>query len=92
MELKYATTEFLTVNFVLSLPLWQIILTHISKKPLLSVTLVDLIYRDIIYYNISLCFVISTGIVNTLLYDDQNLRSQCYKTFYGRNLQIFVIS
>ncbi len=66
------TIIFLIISFIVSLPVWQIIYKHISKKPLLEVTLVDWIYRDIIYYNNILSFSGSAGIIHTLLYDDKN--------------------
>ena len=74
MFYKYLTTAFLIDNFFLSLPLWHVIYKHISKKPILSVSLVDLIYRDTIFYIISLIFFISTGIIHTLMYDGENFR------------------
>ena len=74
MFYKYLTTAFLIANFFLSLPLWHVIYKHISKKPILSVSLVDLIYRDTIFYIISLIFFISTGIIHTLMYDGENFR------------------
>ena len=74
MLYKYLTTAFLIANFFLSLPLWHVIYKHISKKPILSVSLVDLIYRDTIFYIISLSFFISTGIIHTLMYDGENFR------------------
>ena len=67
MAYKYLTTAFLIANFLLSLPLWRIIYQHISKKPILLVSLVDLIYRDTIFYFLSLCFIASTGIIHSLM-------------------------
>jgi hypothetical protein len=72
MHFEDLTIIFLLINFIISLPIWQIIYKHISKKPLLEVTLVDWIYRDIIFYNITLGFCLSAGIIHTLLYDDKN--------------------
>ena len=74
MTFKYLTAAFLVTNFFFSLPPWYIIYKHISKKPILSVSLVDLIYRDTIFYIISLSFFISTGIIHTLMYDGENFR------------------
>jgi len=72
MHFEDLTIIFLLINFIISLPIWQIIYKHISKKPLLEVTLVDWIYRDIIYYYIILSCCASAGIIHTLLYDDEN--------------------
>jgi hypothetical protein len=72
MSIKYLTIVFFAINFVAALPLWQIIYKHIAKKPLLSVTLVDLIYKDIIFHTLSLCFFASTGITHTLMYNDES--------------------
>ncbi len=72
MSIKYLTTAFLAINFVTAPPLWQIIYKHIAKKPLLSVTLVDLVYKDIIFHTLSLCFFTSTGITHTLMYNDES--------------------
>jgi len=74
MSYKYLTVAFLIINFLASLLLWHIIYKHISTKPILSVSLVDLIYRDIVIYIISLSLIISTGIIHTLMYsEDFNL-------------------
>jgi len=63
-------------NFSLSLPLWHIICKHISKKPIVSISLVDLIYRDIIAYIISLNFFVSTAIIHTLMQDELSLTKE----------------
>ena len=68
MTFKYLTAAFLVTNFFFSLPPWYIIYKHISKKPILSVSLVDLIYRDTIFYVLFLDFFASTAIVDSLMY------------------------
>ena len=73
MMIEYLTITFLVLNFFAALPLWQIIYKHISKKPLLSVTLVDLIYKDMTIYTNLLCLFASAGIIHTLMYDDESL-------------------
>ena len=73
MMIQYLTITFLVLNFFAALPLWQIIFKHISKKPLLSVTLVDLIYKDMTIYTNLLCLFVSAGIIHTLMYDDESL-------------------
>ena len=72
MTLKYLTIAFLLTNFIFSIPSWYIIYKYISKKPILSICLVDLIYRDTIFYIISLSFIASAGTIHTLMYDDDS--------------------
>ena len=72
MILKYLTIAFLVTNLIFSIPPWFIIYKYISKKPILSICLVDLIYRDTIYYIISLSFIASAGTIHTLMYDDNS--------------------
>ena len=67
MPFKYFTAAFTLANFFLSLPPWFIIYKHISKKPILLVSLVDLIYKDTIFYCLLLGFFASAGIVHTLM-------------------------
>lgn len=70
MTYKYLTIAFLIISFMFSLLLWHIIYKHISKKPIISVTLVDLIYKDTIVYIILMCFFISIGIIHTLMHSE----------------------
>jgi len=73
MVYKFLTTAFLLFNFVLSLTSWHIINEHIAKKPIISVSLVDLIYRDIIVYVLLLCLSASGAVVHTLMQDSFSL-------------------
>jgi hypothetical protein len=92
MVLTYLTTVFLILNFASTLPLWQIIHRHISEKQQLLVTLVDWIYRDVIYYNIFLCFFISVGIIHTLLYGGNSFNlSYELGLFYSIGVNITII-
>ena len=72
MDFKYLTLAFLISNFILSLLLWHIIYSHISKKPILSVSLVDLIYKDTIIYIVLMSFFASAGIIHTLVQSDEH--------------------
>ena len=69
MIVKYLTVAFLFLNLLTASFFWRIIFRHISKKPILSVTLVDLIYRDTILYILALTVSFSAGIVHTLADD-----------------------
>ena len=72
MSYRYLTIAFLITNFFISVPPWYIIFKHISKKPILSVSLVDLIYRDTIFYVLLLGFFASAAIVDTLTLGDNS--------------------
>ena len=68
----YLVISFLAICQTTSLFLWHIIYQYISKKPLISVTLVDWIYRDTIVYIYSFCFVYSAAISHTLISGNEN--------------------
>lgn len=72
MSYKYFTVAFLVISFIISVLLWLVIYKHISKKPIISVSVVDLIYRDTIVYILTICFSTSTGIIHTLSDSDEN--------------------
>ena len=63
----YLVISFLAICQTTSLFLWHIIYQYISKKPLISVTLVDWIYRDTIVYIYSFCSLYSIAIIHTLI-------------------------
>ena len=65
-KMIWISVSVLIICLPISMFLWQIILKYFSDKPLLSLTLVDLIYRDIIVC-IFLTFVIySTALTHVL--------------------------
>lgn len=70
MVIKYLTSVFLIINLLISAFLWQIIYRHISKKAIISITIIDLIYRDVIFYAFSTCAVYSFAIIHTLINDE----------------------
>ena len=61
----WLTVCFLIMCLPFSLFLWSIIYTFISKKPLVSVTLVDWIYRDTIVYIYLACCAYSIALIHT---------------------------
>ena len=69
MTIKYYTVTFLCLNLFASAFFWRIIYQHISKKPIISITLVDYIYRDVILYTFFTCAVYSVAIIHTLIND-----------------------
>lgn len=83
MVIKYLTSVFLIINLLISAFLWQIIYRHISKKAIISITIIDLIYRDVIFYAFSTCAVYSFAIIHTLINDeDETFRDQYCKTYF----------
>ena len=87
--MKYLSIIWLVVNFPISILLWHFIYKHISKKPILSITVVDLIYKDIIIYMNSLCIFYSAAVIHTLLLPDEDLNFEwaCFYSF-GINLSV----
>ena len=74
----WISVSVLIICLPISMFLWQIILKNFSDKPLLSLTLVDLIYRDIIvcifltfvFYSTALTHVLTAGTdILTLSYE-----------------------
>ena len=74
----WISVSVLIICLPISMFLWQIILKYFSDKPLLSLTLVDLIYRDIIvcifltfvFYSTALTHVLTAGTdILTLSYE-----------------------
>jgi hypothetical protein len=64
------TIAWLLLNLTLSFPLCLIIVKFISNKSVLSVSLVDLIYRDAIVYLYLLCCTATTGFILCLLKEE----------------------
>ena len=60
------TEAWLFLNLLFGLPLFKLILDHISGKPLASVTLVDLIYKDTIVLTFLLVSVASAALLHCL--------------------------
>lgn len=48
--MHWASISWVVIDNLISIPLFSVIYNHISKKPLVSITLIDLIYRDLIIY------------------------------------------
>ena len=63
----------LLVCVIVSLPLWIFIYKSISSKPLVYITLADLIYQDIIIYVYLLSLSYGLAVVHTIYLDDENL-------------------
>jgi len=90
MGVKYLTIIFLIVNYLIAIPVWQIIHKHISKKALLSVTLVDLIYRDVVLYTLAISGFITAGFVHILLFYDNTFSLPFeWAMFYAASTNVF---
>ena len=61
------TVCWLFFNALLSLPVCLFIRNFISKKSVLSITLVDLIYRDTILYLYSMCLILSVALARCIV-------------------------
>jgi len=48
--MHWTSIFFLVIHNLASLPLYSVIYKHISKKPLVSITVIDFIYRDLFIY------------------------------------------
>ena len=74
---------------LLSFP-YFIIYQFISKKPTISVTLVDLLYRDTIIYVYAICLSLSAAIIHCLACDNDTLTlSYSLATAYSTVIQFF---
>ena len=68
-----------------------VIYQFISKKPILAVTLVDLVYRDTIVYNHLICFVTSTAIIHCLCLNNETLTlSYKFAMAYSTSVNFFI--
>ena len=66
-KIIWISISFLVICLTISLFLWMLIYRYINEKPLVSVTLVDWIYRDTIVYIYCFCFAYSIAIIHTIL-------------------------
>ena len=66
MESGVITIVWLILNLLLSLFLCFCILQYISSKQIISLTIIDLIYRDAILYTYLLCLFCSFAIIHCL--------------------------
>ena len=62
----------LLVCEIVALPLLIFIYKHISSKPLVSITLADLVYQDMIIYTYSLSLAYVSAVVHSIILDDNN--------------------
>jgi hypothetical protein len=70
-----------------------VIQQFISKKQILAVTLVDLIYRDTIIYIYLICLVSSTSIIHCLCFSNDNLTLNYeFAMVYSGTISFFVSS
>ncbi len=84
---------WLSVNFVLSVTLFGFIHRYISKKPIVTVTLADHIYRDTIVYIGFLVLVASVGLVHCLSNGDRDDQTLDYdlSMFYSAAVMFFMV-
>jgi hypothetical protein len=70
-----------------------VIYQFISKKQILSVTLVDLVYRDLVIYIYLMCFVASTSVIHCFSVGNDTLTlSYEFATVYSVTISFFVSS
>lgn len=81
----------LAVNNLVSLPLYSVIYKQLSKKPLVSVTLIDLISRDLIVYVYLQCLAMAVGVIHCLVeFENGVALNYIYSTLYASIFEIMV--
>jgi hypothetical protein len=81
----------LSVNNLVSLPLYSVIYKQLSKKPLVSVTLIDLISRDLIVYVYLQCLAMAVGVIHCLVeFENGVALNYIYSTLYASIFEIMV--
>ncbi len=83
-------TVWLSVNFGLSVTLFGFIYRYLSKKPIVTVTLADHIYRDTIIYIDLLVLVASAGLIHCL-FDDESVGEQTLNYDFSMLYSAFVM-
>lgn len=91
------TIIWLILNIALSLPVCLFIVNFISKKSPITLTLVDLIYRDVVVYMFAICLTFSIGIIRCCIAatadnEEDNIGTLAYNesTFYGVTIMTLI--
>jgi hypothetical protein len=81
----------LAVNNLVSLPLYSVIYKQLSKKPLVSVTLIDLISRDLMVYVYLQCLTMAVGVIHCLVeFENGVALNYIFSTLYASIFEIMV--
>ena len=62
----WASVIWLILNLVVSVPLLHTVFSHLKEKNPVLVSLIDLVYRDLLVYLYSLCFFLTVSIIHCL--------------------------
>jgi hypothetical protein len=82
---------WLLLTQLFSLFLCFVIYQFISAKPILAVTLVDLVYHDTIVYNHLICFVSSAAMIHCLCLNNETLTlSYKFAMAYSTSVNFFI--
>ena len=74
MEFLYLfSISWMAICIVLSIPLCRIIYIHIHKKPLVEITIIDLVYSDCIFLMFWMCIIFAIGVSACLLSETSSL-------------------
>ncbi len=87
----WTSISCIIVDNLVSLPLYGVIFQHISKKPLVSVTLIDLIYRDLIVYVYLHSLTLAVAFTHCLIeLENGAALNYMYSALYSTFSEIFV--
>jgi hypothetical protein len=87
----WTSISCIIVDNIASLPLYGVIFQHISKKPLVSVTLIDLIYRDLIVYVYLHSLTLAVAFIHCLIeLENGAALNYMYSALYSTFSEIFV--
>jgi hypothetical protein len=91
--MHWISISCLIVNNLASLPLYAVIYNYISKKPLVSITLIDLISRDLIIYIYLHCLTLAVAIIHCLIeLENGSALSYMYSALYSTIFEVLVFS
>ena len=88
----YWTSIFcIIVDNLASIPLYGVIFQHISKKPLVSITIIDLIYRDLIVYAYLHCLLLAVADIHCLIeLENGTALNHLYSSLYATISEVLV--
>jgi hypothetical protein len=89
--MHWTSIFFLVIHNLASLPLYSVIYKHISKKPLVSITVIDFIYRDLIIYNYLLSLIHAVAVIHCLVELENGIAlNYIYSTLYATIIEVLV--
>jgi hypothetical protein len=89
-EVHWISIIWLVLNLVISFPLYKAIHKFISKKSLMAITLVDLLYKDTIIYIYLLVFSFSIALIHCLLENESQMLDYSFSVLYSAITMFFV--